>query len=240
MGTFAKDEAAILEKLEKSPEGMRSTELFYSVHKTVRSLTTYQKRLRHLKDAGRIQIKDSIDDRRETIITPTPKSLEAIRVLEAITLLEKLYLGKESKKTVLVTAHGERHATETEIQMATGVTLLKIAHETFLKLARETFRDTLQESELEKEFGGSDIYIWVQEERLDPNTDNFRVHTMPVSQVEETRSALDAFKGFHHLFARSLRVWLEGDPTSPLADGWRKMLATIGPLDEIISPASSA
>ena len=69
MGTIEKDEAAILKAVDDEPKGIRSSELFHRVRRSVRSLTTFQKRLRHLEEMGRIRVATDINDARARLIT---------------------------------------------------------------------------------------------------------------------------------------------------------------------------
>ncbi len=151
MGTVVKDEAAILKALGKNPKGTRSTDLWFAVRRSVRSLTTFQKRLKHLKEMGRIQTKnDNLDDRRVTIITPTELSRDAQIALNAIDLLTRLYLGKTPRSQVKVTKGG----TVEEVE-GTAYDLLAIAHKTF----KETALD-----EVDAEFGFDDPVLWVADD----------------------------------------------------------------------------
>jgi DNA-binding MarR family transcriptional regulator len=148
MGTILRDEGAMLKVLERRTEGIRSTDLFLAVRGTVRSPTTFQKRLKHLLDKGRIRIKDDLDDMRAKIITSTPKSEEASRVLEAIDLLERLYLGKPPKKTVKVTQFRDGQPSETEKQQNAALILLELAYKAYMKLyGMAGFEDGVPETE---------------------------------------------------------------------------------------------
>jgi DNA-binding MarR family transcriptional regulator len=161
MATASKDEGAILKVLEKNANGIRSTDLFVAVRKSVRSLTTFQKRLKHLQEMGRIRIEHDLNDMRVKIIAPTPKSREASRVLEAIDLLERLYLGKPSGKTVKVTEFRETGASEKEMQRTIAVSLLEIAHRTLY----ESWRDVQNcyGGELREAGGPGGVFIRVYE-----------------------------------------------------------------------------
>jgi DNA-binding MarR family transcriptional regulator len=161
MATASKDESAILRVLEKNANGVRSTDLFFAVRKSVRSLTTFQKRLKHLQEMGRIRIQHDLNDMRAKIIAPTPKSQEASRVLEAIDLLERLYLGKPSRKTVKVTEFRETGALEKEMERTIAVSLLEIAHRTLY----ESWRDVQNcyGGELSEAGGPQGVFIRVYE-----------------------------------------------------------------------------
>ena len=130
MGTVVKDEAAILKVLEKNPKGTRSTDLWFAVRRSVRSLTTFQKRLKHLEQMGRIQTRDDLDDMRATIITPTELSRDAQIALNAIDLLTRLYLGRTRRPRVKVTKGG----TVEEVE-GTAADLLAIAYKAFKETA---------------------------------------------------------------------------------------------------------
>jgi DNA-binding MarR family transcriptional regulator len=143
MGTLVRDEAAILKALERKTGGIRSTDLLMAVRATVRSPTTFQKRLKHLHERGRIRIEDDLNDMRVKIINSTPKSEEASRVLEVIDLLERVYLGKTkpSQKTVKVTQIQEGELSGRDMQWNASDDLLELAYETYLKLNADFIRE---------------------------------------------------------------------------------------------------
>jgi len=152
MGTVVKDEAAILKALERKTGAMHSTDLFMAVRGTVRSPTTFQKRLKHLQEKGRIRIEDDLNDMRVKNISSTPKSAEASRVLEVIDLLERIYLGKQPQKTFKVTQLRDGKFSTEDVQWNLSIALLEIAYETFLKLnvdyVRGGFEDDFQLTDL--------------------------------------------------------------------------------------------
>lgn len=142
MGTVMKDEAAILKVLERNGKGIRSTDLWFAVRKSVRSLTTFQKRLKHLEQMGRIQTKDDLDDMRATIIAPTEKSAGAVVVLKGIEYLELLYLGRRPKGKLVLVSDGKEHefSLEEERDYAAGQ-LLAIGYKAFTEARRGEYVD---------------------------------------------------------------------------------------------------
>jgi len=198
MGTVVKDEAAILKALGKNPKGTRSTDLWFAVRRSVRSLTTFQKRLKHLKEMGRIQTKnDDLDDRRVTIITPTELSRDAQIALNAIDLLTRLYLGKTPRSQVKVIKGG----TVEEVE-GTAYDLLAIAHKTFKETAL---------GEVDAKFGFDDPLIWV----TDDNDVNIMSHPMNVYEEwradEIERAILDSPEMSKMMKERGFSI-LEGCP----------------------------
>jgi len=117
LGTVEKDEAAILKALEKKPKGIRSTDLWLAVRGSVRSLTTFQKRLKHLEQMGRVQIKTDITDPRARVITPTEASAGAAAVLDGIENLELLYLGKRPKSNIRVVTMSDGKTRESKFSL---------------------------------------------------------------------------------------------------------------------------
>jgi len=185
MGTVVKDEAAILKALKKNPKGIRSTDLWFAVHGSVRSLTTFQKRLKHLEQKGRIQTNDDLDDMRVKIITPTPKSQEASNVLEAIDLLERLYLGKSSPKVIrstwqLITRPGLPTEKTQDHDLGAG-NLLLIAQETYLKSWKDKPPDV----------GDSGVYLWAHAEKAEDGSPQVHIHDLPKSILDKWGAALE-------------------------------------------------
>lgn len=138
MGTVEKDEAAILKVLQKNPKGIRSTDLWFAVRGSVRSLTTFQKRLKHLEQMDRVQIKTDITDPRARVITPTETSAGAAAVLNGIEMLEMLYLGKRPKTKIQVVTlpsgkTEERKHSPEEQRVQAGANLFFIAYKAFVE-----------------------------------------------------------------------------------------------------------
>jgi hypothetical protein len=212
MGTVVKDEAVILKVLGKKPKGIRSTDLWFAVRGSVRSLTTFQKRLKHLEQMGRIETRPDLDDMRATIIKPTETSAEASGVLEGIDLLERLYLGKPSRKVVTVAEERPGPPSEEKTQETVAMNLLRIAHEAFLKSWKGG------------QYENSHLFIQVYEEKQGPSSG---VHFKIVPP-----EALEAVKDFVNrvptVLVDILRRWLEVDSMpSGVADEMRRMLAAL-------------
>jgi hypothetical protein len=233
LGTVEKDEAAILKVLQRKVKGIRSTDLWLAVRGSVRSLTTFQKRLKHLEEMGRVQIKPDISDPRARVITPTEISVEASHVLEAIDLLERLYLRKPSRKVVRVTEERQGLRTEKEMQETAAMNLLQIAHETYLK------------SWTGQPFDDSRVYIWVHEEKEGPQTGlliNFICRStfeMLQTEIDRSTGEIGRLGKLTEALADRMRVvsalldsvWRKVDAgliPEDIADEWRQILASFG------------
>jgi hypothetical protein len=194
LGTVEKDEAAILKALEKKPKGIRSTDLWLAVRGSVRSLTTFQKRLKHLEQMGRVEIKTDITDPRARVITPTELSGRSRSVLDAIDLLERHYLGKAPRRRNSITVAGVAGGIPVQESSETINDLLIIAHTEFKEALWDEFRRVLTDN-----FGGTDLYIGVFEE----GAGRIHIHIMPRSIVEKEGTWNTMLKKHPDWFPRS-------------------------------------